>query len=98
MQQKRVGWEVNFSELGFAGSGAHKPRREFKGSALKPFFHVVVRLNGALIVKLNPHIKASVKLMIFVKENIIKSYLGKVCIFLPMVFIMFCITTVYTFV
>ena len=49
-QQKQilVGWEVIFSELGFAGSGARKPRREFKGSALasEPFFHVVVRLNG----------------------------------------------------
>ena len=25
-QQKQVGWEVIFSELGFAGSGARKPR------------------------------------------------------------------------
>ena len=33
-QQKQVGWEVMFSELGFAGSGARKPRRELKGSAL----------------------------------------------------------------
>ena len=45
-QQKQVGWEVIFSELGFAGSGARKPRREFKGSALEPFFHFVLRLNG----------------------------------------------------
>ena len=45
-----VGWEVIFSELGFAGSGARKPRREFEGSALKPFFHVFLRLNQALIV------------------------------------------------
>ena len=41
-QQKLVlvGWdpEVIFSELGFAGSGARKPQREFEGSALKPFF------------------------------------------------------------
>ena len=52
MQQKKVGWEVIFSELGFAGSGARKPRREFEGSALEPapFFHVVLRLNRALIV------------------------------------------------
>ena len=27
-QQKLVGWEIIFSELGFAGSGARKPRRE----------------------------------------------------------------------
>ena len=36
-QQKQVGWEVIFSEVGFAGSGAHKPRRELKGSALDFF-------------------------------------------------------------
>ena len=40
MQQKKVDWEVIFSELGVAGSGARKPRREFEGSALEPFFHV----------------------------------------------------------
>ena len=57
MQQKKVGWEVIFSEVGFAGS---------------------------LIVELNYHIKASLKFMIFVRE--IKSYLGKVCIFLPTLF------------
>ena len=50
VQQKKVGWEVIFSELGFAGSGARKPRREFKGSALEPFFHVFLRLSRALIV------------------------------------------------
>ena len=54
MQQKNVGWarEVIFSELGFAGSGVRKPRQEFEGSALEPFFHVVLSLNinGALIV------------------------------------------------
>ena len=44
--KKKVGWEVIFSELGFAGSGARKPRREFEGSALEPFFHVFLRLNG----------------------------------------------------
>ena len=38
-QQKQVGWEVIFSELGFAGSGARKPRRdpELEGSALDFF-------------------------------------------------------------
>ena len=50
MQQKKVGWEVIFSELGFAGSGARKPRREFEGSALEPFFHVFLRLSRVLIV------------------------------------------------
>ena len=50
VQQKKVGWEVIFSELGFAGSRARKPRREFEGSALELFFRVVLRLNQALIV------------------------------------------------
>ena len=50
MQQKKVGWEVIFSELGFAGSGARKPRGEFKGSALEPFFHVFLSLNWVFIV------------------------------------------------
>ena len=52
VQQKKVGWEVIFSELGFAGSGARKPRREFEGTAspLEPFFHVFLSLNGVFIV------------------------------------------------
>ena len=36
-QQKQVGWDVIFSEHGFAGSGARKPRRELEGSALDFF-------------------------------------------------------------
>ena len=76
MQQKKVGWEVSFSELGFAGSGARKPRREFEGSALEPFFHVFLRLNGVFIVYLNYHIKASVKLIEFVRENQIIPWQG----------------------
>ena len=55
MQQKKVGWEVIFSELGFAGSRAHKPRWEFKGSTLKPFFHVFLRPSRAFIVYKLPH-------------------------------------------
>ena len=46
-QQKQVGWEVIFSELGFAGSGARKPRQELKGSALDFFLQLVLRLQGA---------------------------------------------------
>ena len=47
----KKGWlGGHFSELGLAGSGARKPRREFEGSALEPFFHVFLRLNGASIV------------------------------------------------
>ena len=71
--KKKVGWEVIFSELAFAGSGARQPRQEFEGSALGPFFHVVLRLNGVLKVWLNYHIiiiiKASVKLMTFDRKN-----------------------------
>ena len=51
-QQKKVGWEVIFSELGFAGSTASKPRREFEGSTLELFFHVFLSLNGVFIVQL----------------------------------------------
>ena len=36
-QQKQVGWEVIFSGLGFAGSGARKPQRELEVSALDFF-------------------------------------------------------------
>ena len=81
VQRKKVGWEVIFSELGFAaGSGARKPRREFEGSALKPFCHVFLSLNGVLliIVQLNYHIKASarVKLIEFFRENQIITWQG----------------------
>ena len=76
--KKKVGWEVIFSELGFAGSGARKPQREFEGSALEPFFHVNIflSLNGVFIVQLNYHIKASVKLIEFVRENQIIPWQG----------------------
>ena len=46
MQQKKLAGGSFFSKLGLAGSGARKPQREFEGSAFKPFFHVVLRLNG----------------------------------------------------
>ena len=75
-QQKKVGWEVIFSELGFAGSGARKPRWEFEDSALEPFVHVFLRVNGASIVELNYHIKASVKLVTFDRENQIIPWQG----------------------
>ena len=81
-QQKRLAGSL---ELRFTGSRAHKARREFKGSALEPIFYVVLRLNWALIVLLNLHMKAScVKLLTFIRE--IKSYLSKVCIFLLTLF------------
>ena len=36
--EKKLAGRSFFSKLGLAGSGARKPRREFEGSALKPFF------------------------------------------------------------
>ena len=45
-QQKQVGWEVIFSELGFAGSGARKPWRELEGSALD-FFAACSEASGS---------------------------------------------------
>ena len=63
---------------------ARKPRWEFKGSALEPFLHVFLRLNGASIVLLNYHIKASVKLVTFGRENQIIPW--QVCILLPTLF------------
>ena len=50
----------SFSEHGFIGSRVCKPWQEFKGSALKLIFCVVLRLNEALVVHLKYHIKASV--------------------------------------
>ena len=46
VQQKKAGWEVIFSELGFAGPGVRKPQWEFEGSALEPFFNFFLSLNG----------------------------------------------------
>ena len=52
MQQKQLAGRSFFSKLRLAGSGMRKTRQEFEGSALEPFFHVILdlRLNGALIV------------------------------------------------
>ena len=36
-QQKQVGWEVIFSEHGFAGSGAHKPGGSSRAAPLTFF-------------------------------------------------------------
>ena len=46
MQQKKLAGRSFFSKLGLAGSGMRKTQQEFKGSALEPFFHVVLRFNG----------------------------------------------------
>ena len=57
---QKNGWEVVFSEHGFAGSGACKPRWELKGSTLN-FFSCCSEalLYGAVIVQVKYHIKAS---------------------------------------
>ena len=49
MQQTKLAGRSFFSKLGLAGFGVHKRRWEFEGSALEPFFHVVLRLNGLLL-------------------------------------------------
>ena len=46
LNKKKLAGRSFFSKLGLAGSGARKPRREFEGSALEPFSHFVLRLNG----------------------------------------------------
>ena len=76
MHQKKLAGRSFFSKLGLAGSGARKPRREFESSALEPFFHVFLRLNGASNLWLNYHIKASVKLVTFDRENQIIPWQG----------------------
>ena len=43
---KKVGWEVIFSEHGFAGSGARKPRWELENSALDLFCSLFCGLRG----------------------------------------------------
>ena len=50
-QQKQIGWEVIFSELGSAGSGAHKPRRELEGSALDFFCSLFWGFRGLQLCK-----------------------------------------------
>ena len=63
MQQKKLAGRSFLSKLGLAGSGACKPQWEFEGSTLEQFFHIVLRLNGALILQLKQHIKASVTII-----------------------------------
>ena len=72
----------------FQNSGSQGPGRISPGGsiALEPFFHVFqLSLNGVFIViKLNYHIKASVKLIEFVRENQIIPWQG--VFFLPKLF------------
>ena len=83
-QQKQVGWEVIFSELGFAESGARKPWWELEGSVFDLFFHVVLQLRGLNGVGKVPHKSQCKKYIIW--EAKIKAHLGKVCNFLPTLF------------
>ena len=85
-QQKQVGWEAIFSELGFAGSGAHKPWREIEGSALD-FFAACSEASGGFN---RTRVSKVLLKSQFKKHGIwkgkIKPHLGKVCIFLPTLF------------
>ena len=84
MQQKKVGWEVIFSELGFAGSRAHKPRQELEGSALD-FFAACSEASGGFNCASKVLLKSQCKKYDIWKGKI-KPHLGKVCIFLPTLF------------
>ena len=87
-QQKQVGWEVIFSELGFAGSEARKPRRELEGSALTLiFFAACSEASGGFNCVSKVLLKSQCKKYgIWKLKGKIKPYLGKVCIFLPTLF------------
>ena len=74
-QQKQVGWEVIFSELGFAGSGAHKPRRELEGSALD-FFAAFSEASGGFNCASKVLLKSQCKKYGIWKGKI-KPHLGK---------------------
>ena len=83
-QQKQVCWEVIFSELGFAGSGARKPRRELEGSALD-YFAACSEASGGFNCVSKVLLKSQCKKYGIWKEKI-KPHLGKVCVFLPTLF------------
>ena len=85
-QQKQVGWELIFSELGFAGSGARnlKPRQELKGSALDVFRACSEASEGFNCVS-KVLLESQCKKYGIWKGKI-KPHLGKVCIFLPTLF------------
>ena len=63
-QQKQVGWEVIFSELGFAGSGARKPKRELEGSALD-FFAACSEASGGFNCASKVRLKSQCKNIAF---------------------------------
>ena len=83
-QQKQVGWEVIFPEVGFAWSGARKPRLELKGSALD-FFAACSEASGGFNCVSKELLKSQCKNYGIWKGKI-KPHLGKVCIFLPTLF------------
>ena len=79
-QQKQVCWKVIFSEVGFAGSRARKPRRELEGSALDFFLQLVLRPQGGFNCASKVLLKSQCKKYGIWKGKI-KPHLGKVCIF-----------------
>ena len=85
-QQKQVGWEVIFSELGFAGSGARKPWQEAaRGKRPQPFFADCSEASGGFNCVSKVLLKSQCKKYGIWKGKI-KPQLGKVCIFLPTLF------------
>ena len=83
-QQKQVGWEVIFSELGFAGSGGASPGGSLR-AAPSTFFAACSEASGGFNCVGKASQKASVK-KYGIWEGKFKPHLGKVCVFLPTLF------------
>ena len=83
-KQVLVDWGVIFSELGFAGSGACKPRRELEGSP-STFFAAFSEASGGFNCVSQVLLKSQCK-KYGIRKGKIKPHLGKVSTFLPTLF------------
>ena len=73
--KKRLAGRSFFQNSGSKGPGRVSPGGSFRAVPLSRFF-MFFCLNGVFIVQLNYHIKASVKLIEFVRENQIIPWQG----------------------
>ena len=83
-QQKQVGWEVIFSELGFEGPGRVSPSGSSRAAPLT-FFAACSEASGGFNCVSKVLVKSQCKKYGILKGKI-KPHLGKVCIFLPTLF------------
>ena len=83
-QQKQVGWEVIFSEVGFAGSGCVSPGGSSR-AAPSTFFAACFEASGGFNCVSKVLLKSQCKKYGIWKGKI-KPHLGKVCILLPTLF------------